>query len=127
MPGTSVTYTIVAANSGPTVANNTAVTDALKLIPDISSDTWSAAGTGGATGFSTGPQTGNIADFCECWGGRYRYMIVFDADSIMTGGCLVDLVRLMEIHPRAGIIQAPPLPVNRHTFFGRMRQFAAHA
>jgi membrane glycosyltransferase len=72
-------------------------------------------------------KTGNIADFCQSWGGRYRYMIVFDADSIMTGGCLVDLVRLMERHPRAGIIQAPPLPVNRHTFFGRMRQFAAHA
>jgi membrane glycosyltransferase len=72
-------------------------------------------------------KTGNIADFCESWGGRYRYMIIFDADSIMTGGCLVDLVRLMERHPRAGIIQAPPLPVNRHTFFGRIRQFAAHA
>lgn len=72
-------------------------------------------------------KTGNIADFCERWGGRYRYMIVFDADSIMTGGCLVDLVRLMERHPKAGIIQAPPLPVNRHTFFGRLRQFATHA
>jgi membrane glycosyltransferase len=72
-------------------------------------------------------KTGNIADFCERWGDRYRYMIVFDADSIMTGSCLVDLVRLMEIHPRAGIIQAPPLPVNRNTFFGRMRQFATHA
>jgi membrane glycosyltransferase len=72
-------------------------------------------------------KTGNIADFCERWGGRYRYMIVFDADSIMTGRCLVDLVRLMERHPRAGIIQAPPLPVNRHTFFGRLRQFATHA
>ncbi|MGO8696532.1 MAG: glucans biosynthesis glucosyltransferase MdoH [Limisphaerales bacterium] len=72
-------------------------------------------------------KTGNIADFCENWGGRYRYMIVFDADSIMTGRCLVDLVRLMERHPRAGIIQAPPLPVNRHTFFGRLRQFATHA
>jgi membrane glycosyltransferase len=72
-------------------------------------------------------KTGNIADFCAGWGGRYRYMIVFDADSIMTGTCLVNLVRLMERHPRAGIVQAPPLPVNRHTFFGRMRQFATHA
>jgi membrane glycosyltransferase len=54
-------------------------------------------------------------------------MIVFDADSIMTGNCLVDLVRLMERHPNAGIIQAPPLPVNRNTFFGRLRQFATHA
>jgi membrane glycosyltransferase len=72
-------------------------------------------------------KTGNIAEFCESWGGRYRYMIVFDADSIMTGACLVNLVRLMERHPHAGIVQAPPLPVNRHTLFGRMRQFATHA
>jgi membrane glycosyltransferase len=53
-------------------------------------------------------KTGNIADFCAGWGGRYRYMIVFDADSIMTGTCLVNLVRLMESHPNAGIVQAPP-------------------
>jgi membrane glycosyltransferase len=72
-------------------------------------------------------KTGNIADFCAGWGGRYRYMIVFDADSIMTGACLVNLVRLMERHPNAGIVQAPPLPVSRHTFFGRVRQFATHA
>ena len=72
-------------------------------------------------------KTGNIAEFCASWGDRYRYMIVFDADSVMTGTCLVNLVRLMERHPNAGIVQAPPLPVNRHTFFGRMRQFATHA
>jgi membrane glycosyltransferase len=72
-------------------------------------------------------KTGNIADFCATWGERYQYMIVFDADSIMTGTCLVNLVRLMESHPQAGIVQAPPLPINRHTFFGRMRQFATHA
>jgi membrane glycosyltransferase len=70
---------------------------------------------------------GNIADFCESWGGRYRYMIVLDADSIMTGDCVVNMVRLMERHPEAGIVQAPPLPVNRHTFFGRLNQFATHA
>jgi membrane glycosyltransferase len=72
-------------------------------------------------------KTGNIAEFCANWGERYKYMIVFDADSIMTGTCLVNLVRLMENHPGAGIIQAPPLPISRHTFFGRMRQFATHA
>jgi membrane glycosyltransferase len=76
---------------------------------------------------NTDRKMGNIADFCASWGGRYRYMIVFDADSIMTGACLVNLVRLMECHPNAGIVQAPPLPVNRHTLFGRMRQFATHA
>ena len=72
-------------------------------------------------------KSGNIADFCATWGGRYQYMIVFDADSIMTGLSLVNLVRLMENHPGVGIIQAPPLPVNRRTLFGRVHQFAMRA
>lgn len=76
---------------------------------------------------NTERKTGNIADFCARWGDRYEYMIVFDADSFMSGASLVNLVRLMEQHPRVGIIQAPPLPVNRKTLFGRLQQFAAHA
>lgn len=72
-------------------------------------------------------KTGNLTDFCARWGERYEYMIVFDADSFMTGTSLVNLVRLMEKHPHVGIIQAPPLPVNRRTLFGRLYQFAAHA
>lgn len=71
-------------------------------------------------------KTGNIAEFCRSWGGRYKYMIVFDADSIMTGSSLVNMVRLMERNPWAGIIQAPPRPVNRQSLFGRVHQFAMH-
>ena len=33
-------------------------------------------------------KSGNIADFCRRWGRKYRYMIVLDADSVMTGDCL---------------------------------------
>ncbi len=76
---------------------------------------------------NTERKTGNIADFCATWGGAYRYMIVLDADSVMSGQCLVSLVRRMEEHPRVGILQAPPLPVNRQTLFGRLHQFATHA
>jgi membrane glycosyltransferase len=72
-------------------------------------------------------KTGNIADFCAGWGERYRYMVVLDADSIMTGSSLVNLVRLMEINPGAGIIQTPPVPVGRRTLFGRLQQFATQA
>ncbi len=70
-------------------------------------------------------KAGNIAEFCTRWGERYRYMIVFDADSVMSGETLVRLVELMERHPHAGIIQVPPVPVNRRTLFGRLQQFAA--
>ena len=72
-------------------------------------------------------KTGNIADFCATWGERYRYMIVMDADSVMTGTSLVNLVRLMERNPHVGIVQAPPLPVNGRTLFSRLHQFAAQA
>ena len=72
-------------------------------------------------------KTGNLAEFCATWGERYRYMVVLDADSIMTGTSLVNLVRLMEQNPQAGIIQTPPVPVNRRTLFGRLQQFATQA
>ena len=72
-------------------------------------------------------KVGNIADFCARWGDRYRYMIVFDADSVMSGGTLIHMVRLMERNPGVGLIQVPPVPVNRETLFGRVQQFAARA
>jgi membrane glycosyltransferase len=45
----------------------------------------------------------------------------------MTGSSLVNLVRLMEANPGVGIVQAPPLPINRRTLFGRIHQFAMQA
>src|SRR5207245_10526243 len=30
-------------------------------------------------------ESGNVADFCRRWGRRYRYMVMLDADSLMTG------------------------------------------
>ncbi|HEY1765236.1 MAG TPA: glycosyltransferase, partial [Opitutaceae bacterium] len=53
-------------------------------------------------------KAGNVADFLRRWGKNYRYMVVLDADSIMTGEALVRLVTLMEANPSAGIIQTAP-------------------
>ena len=76
---------------------------------------------------NTAKKAGNIAEFCREHAGDFRFMIVFDADSLMAADTLVKLARLMELHPDAGIIQVPPLPVNRSTLFGRLQQFAARA
>jgi membrane glycosyltransferase len=70
-------------------------------------------------------KAGNIADFVRAWGGAYDYAIVLDADSIMSGEALVNLARLMDANPQAGIIQALPLPAGRETLFARLIQFAA--
>jgi len=70
-------------------------------------------------------KSGNIADFCRRWGHRHRYMIVLDADSIMTGKAVSSLVRLMEVNPRTGIIQTMPRLIKARTVFGRIQQFAS--
>ena len=70
-------------------------------------------------------KAGNIADFVTRWGGAYEHMVVLDADSLMTGDCIVRLAMAMEADPDAGIIQTLPLIINRNTFFARLQQFAA--
>src|SRR6267154_5350407 len=71
-----------------------------------------------------GKKSGNIRDFLNTWGRRYRYFIVFDADSVMRGQTVVDLVKLMETHPSVGLIQTVPALVNAESLFGRIQQFA---
>lgn len=68
-------------------------------------------------------KSGNVADFCRRWGAKYRYMIVLDADSVMTGETFVRLVRLMEKNPRVGIIQTNPQTVLGKSLFQRIMQF----
>lgn len=69
-------------------------------------------------------KSGNVADFCRRWGKNYRYMIVLDADSVMSGRCITSLVRMAEANPNAGIIQTAPRAAGRETLYARMQQFA---
>jgi membrane glycosyltransferase len=71
-------------------------------------------------------KAGNIADFVTRWGRAYEHMLVLDADSLMTGECILRLTAAMEADPDAGIIQTLPLIINRNTLFARAQQFAAH-
>lgn len=70
-------------------------------------------------------KSGNVADFCRRWGADYRYMVVLDADSVMTGECLKRLVQIMEAQPKAGIVQTIPRAAGRETLHARIQQFAA--
>jgi len=72
-------------------------------------------------------KSGNIADFCRRWGRNYRYMIVLDADSVMSGACMARLVQLAEANPSSGIIQTAPRTCGRDTFFARVQQFSGAA
>ena len=69
-------------------------------------------------------KSGNVRDFLNTWGRRYRYFMCCDADSVMRGETLVALVKLMEAHATVGLIQTVPALVNAESLFGRIQQFA---
>lgn len=73
---------------------------------------------------NVGKKSGNVSDFLNTWGRRYRYFICCDADSVMRGETIVDLVKLMETHPAVGLIQTVPALINSESLFGRIQQFA---
>ena len=70
-------------------------------------------------------KSGNIADFCRRWGKKYRYMIVLDADSLMTGQSFIRMVQLMETNPNVGIIQTSPKIINAETFLQKMIYYSS--
>ena len=74
---------------------------------------------------NAGRKAGNIAEFCERWGAAYDFMVVLDADSLMTGEAVARLIGAMEANPRAGLIQAMCYPVGRNSLFARLQQFNA--
>lgn len=70
-------------------------------------------------------KAGNVADFCRRWGNDYRYMVVLDADSVMSGSCLVSMVKLMEANPKAGIVQTATQAIGHATLHARAQQFGS--
>lgn len=69
-------------------------------------------------------KSGNIIDFLRRWGKQHEYMIVLDADSIMSGETLVRLVQAMERNLHVGIIQTLPFAQGMETLYARIQQFA---
>ena len=70
-------------------------------------------------------KAGNVADFCRRWGNDYRYMVVLDADSVMSGSCIVSMVKLMEANPKAGIVQTATQAIGHATLHARAQQFGS--
>lgn len=68
---------------------------------------------------------GNIQDWVERFGGAYEYMIVLDADSLMTGDAMAALAATMEANPHVGLIQTIPAVHKGRTLFARWQQFAS--
>ncbi len=70
-----------------------------------------------------GFKAGNVRDFCERWGSEYELMLPLDADSLMSGDAVVRLVRIMEAHPKIGILQSLVVGMPSKSAFARIFQF----
>ena len=73
---------------------------------------------------NVGRKVGNLHDFVTQWGGRYDFMIVLDADSLLAPDTLVTLAREMAADPNLGLLQTVPRLAGGKTLFARLQQFA---
>jgi membrane glycosyltransferase len=74
---------------------------------------------------NTDRKAGNIGDWVETHGAGYAFMLVLDADSLMSGETIAALTAEMERDPRLGLLQTAPTVVNAETPFARLQQFAS--
>lgn len=67
---------------------------------------------------------GNIEHWLEHHGGAYAFMMVLDADSIMTADSILALEARIAARPDVALVQSPPRLARGRTAFARMLQFA---
>jgi membrane glycosyltransferase len=72
---------------------------------------------------NSGYKAGNIRDFCERWGGDHDFALVLDADSFMTAGAILRLVRIMQADAKLGILQCLVVGLPSASAFARLFQF----
>ena len=64
-----------------------------------------------------------MRDFCKRWGSDFTLMLPLDADSLMAGPEIVRLTRMMQAHPRIGILQSLVVGLPSASGFARIFQF----
>ena len=72
---------------------------------------------------NTGFKAGNVRDFLMNQGRGYDLYLPLDSDSLMSGDTIVKMVRVMEAHPRIGILQSLVVGSPAQSAFARIFQF----
>lgn len=70
-----------------------------------------------------GFKAGNIKEFCDRCADDYAFALVLDADSFMSGEKIVSCVRMLEAHPRIGILQCLTVGLPSLSPLARLFQF----
>jgi membrane glycosyltransferase len=72
---------------------------------------------------NTGFKAGNVRDFCTRWGARHDFMLVLDADSLMSADTILRMVRTLQANPGLGILQTLMVGLPSDSAFARPFQF----
>ncbi len=73
---------------------------------------------------NSGKKAGNVKEFVTRWGGRYDFMIVLDADSLMSAEAMLALRDRIAADPDLALLQTVPIVAGRRSLFARLQQFA---
>lgn len=68
-------------------------------------------------------KAGNIRDFLRRWGDGFDLFLPLDSDSLMSGDEILRMVRVMQAHPRIGILQGLVVGTPAASGFARLFQF----
>lgn len=74
---------------------------------------------------NVGKKAGNLEEFFAQSGAAYDYAVILDADSLMEGATIIEMIRRMEAEPKLGLLQTLPTIVRAQSRFGRAMQFSA--
>lgn len=72
---------------------------------------------------NTAWKAGNVRDFLDRWGDGYDFYLPLDSDSLMGGRDVLRMVRIMEAHPKIGILQSLIVGAPAESAFARIFQF----
>jgi membrane glycosyltransferase len=73
--------------------------------------------------YNDGFKAGNVRDFATDAGRDFELMLPLDADSLMTGAAIVELVRIMQRNTKLGILQSLVVGTPSASAFARIFQF----
>ncbi|MEO1000707.1 MAG: glycosyltransferase, partial [Pseudomonadota bacterium] len=76
---------------------------------------------------NAGFKAGNVRDFLVRHGAGYDFFLPLDTDSLMSGETILKMVRVMEAHPRLGLLQSLVVGSPATSAFARIFQFGMRA
>lgn len=72
---------------------------------------------------NTGFKAGNVFDFLDRWGDDHDLMLPLDADSLMDAETILRQVRILDAHPKIGILQTLVAGLPSASAFARVFQY----